>query len=157
MPIRLGADSVPQAGYVVHGSARQQRPRAVRSSRASWTSWRASRSGGLYGVEGGNVRHLPMEGALAGEAHYQKGEAVAIHEEGRVSLTVLGVNVGGLVKIDAPLVDQVTHRFDDVGMIFPEVGRHVAAVGVYAVALGDEGGDGPLGRQLDISTNALIL
>ena len=36
---------------------------------------------------------------LAGEAHGQKREAVAVHFEARVGLTVLFVDVGGLPKV----------------------------------------------------------
>lgn len=74
------------------------------------------------------------------EAHGEECEAIAVHLEATVGLAILGVDVGGLLKIEDTLCDQGVDVSKHVVVALLEVLRDVAARGEHAVAFGVDDG-----------------
>lgn len=86
----------------------------------------------FHRVELRDVVQLELEGLLAREAEREQHKAVAGHVEGAVRLPVLGMDVGGLLKIQETPIRHVSAQLVDVSqhivMPLPEILRHVHGV-----------------------------
>ena len=88
------------------------------------------------------VLQLERQCLLAGEPHGEERETIAGHIEGTIGLTVLGIDEGGLPKIRDTHGGEVFDFIDDMLVAFPEVCRHVPAIGDRSAVLdGDDGCD----------------
>lgn len=74
--------------------------------------------GRFHRVKGFEETFFPDSGLFAGEAHGQEGESVTGETVGGISLSVLGMNVGGMLKIEHTELGRALKVFNVAQYIF---------------------------------------